>query len=284
MATHDERIINSTLLFCRSNDDGTIGPGWTDSRETELQGQFEVGLTVAERYFLKEKLGDGSMGRVFLARDLRLDRPVAMKVVTHRRTMVDLEAVLQREAKLGANLNHRGIAAVYDFGFHDNKSYTIFEYVEGESLRDLLARRGTIPLHEATQIVDDLATALDFAHVHGVVHRDLKPENICFTKGGECKILDLGLALDIRSGFASGMYAGTPAYSSPEQAECRPTDGKSDQYALGLIVFEILTGRQAFTDIDPRRLLRKQVEELPPSPREFFPDLPMHAERAIFAR
>jgi serine/threonine protein kinase len=129
MSPQDEQIL-STLGFCRSNDDGSITPDWNDSREGELQGQFEVGLTVADRYLLRRKLGKGSMGRVFLAEDLRLDRPVAMKVVSHRRySITNLEAVLQREAKLGAKLNHRGIAAVYDFGFHDNKSYTIFEFV-----------------------------------------------------------------------------------------------------------------------------------------------------------
>lgn len=281
MPAQDEKHL-STFLFCRSNDDGSIAPDWDDSREAELRGQFEVGLTVADRYLLKTKLGDGSMGRVFLAKDLRLDRPVAMKVVSHRRRGIpNLEAALQREAQLGANLNHKGIAAVYDFGFHDSKSYTIFEYVEGRTLRNLLQRRGKIPLDEALQIVGDLAAALDFAHVHGVIHRDLKPENICFTQGGEFKILDLGLALDIKRHVETGMYSGTPAYSSPEQAECRTTDGKSDQYSLGLIVFELLTGRKAFIDSDPCRLLRKQIEESPPRPRDIVSELPKYAERAI---
>jgi serine/threonine protein kinase len=281
MYLHNQ-MFASTLLFCRSHEDGTIGPDWNNAREPELQGQFEVGLTVADRYFLQEELGDGAMGRVFLAKDLRLDRPVAMKVVSHRRHgTTDFEAVLQREAKLGANLNHRGIAAVYDFGFHDNKSYTIFEYVEGETLRAILLRRRKFPLHETCPIVNDLAAALDFAHVHGVVHRDLKPENICFTKGGDCKILDLGIALDMRRDLEAGAYAGTPAYSSPEQADCRVTDGKADQYALGLIVFEMLTGRQAFVDTDLRRLLRRQVSEPPPNPRQFVAELPVTAERAI---
>ncbi len=278
---HDQRI-PSTLLFCRSHDDGTISPDWSSSREEELRGQFEEGLTVADRYLLKNKLGDGSMGRVFLATDLRLERPVAMKVVSHPRVRFkQLDLSLEREAKLGANLNHRGIAAVYDFGFHDNKSFTIFEYVEGETLRELISRRGSIPLKETLHIARDLAAALDFAHMRGVVHRDLKPENICFTKGGECKILDLGMAHDIRSDLSTRVYSGTPAYSSPEQAECRLTDGKSDQYALGLIVFEMLTGRRAFVDAEPRRLLRQQVETEPPRLRETHSDLPESAENAV---
>jgi Protein kinase domain/TIR domain len=277
----DDQVL-STLRFCRSADDGKIAPDWDDSRNAELLGQFEVGLKVANRYLLKQRLGEGSMGRVFLAIDLRLDRPVALKVVSHRRRgIANLEAALEREARLGANLNHKNIAAVYDFGVFDSKSYTIFEYVEGETLRELIRRRGHVPLDEALQIVSDLAAALDFAHTHGVIHRDLKPENICFTKGGDFKILDLGMALDVEHDLETGMYAGTPAYSSPEQAQCRPTDGKSDQYALGLIVFELLTGRKAFIDADAYRLLRKQIEESPPNPREIIPELPEHAERAI---
>jgi hypothetical protein len=168
MSSPDEAKMLSTFLFCRSTGDGTIAPDWDDTRETELRGCFEVGLTIAERYLLEKKLGKGAMGRVFLAKDLRLDRPVAMKVVSHRRTTtspVDLEAALAREARLGANLNHKGIAAVYDFGFQDDKSYTVFEFVEGETLRTLMERRGRIPLDETLQVVTDLAAALDFAHV-----------------------------------------------------------------------------------------------------------------------
>jgi hypothetical protein len=212
MASQQEEL-PSTVLFCRSNDDGSVTPNWDESCEAELQGQFEVGLTIAQRFLLTKKLGHGSMGRVFLAKDLRLDRAVAVKVVLHRsRGSSDLEAMLQREAKLGANLNHQYIAAVYDFGVHDNKSYTIFEYVEGQTLRDLLQTRRRLLLDETLKIVSQLASALDFAHAHGVIHRDLKPQNIAFTASGDCKILDLGIALDIRHDVEAAGYFGTPAY------------------------------------------------------------------------
>ncbi len=275
-------VIVPTLLFCRSDRNGFISPDWDNSRDVELQGQFEVGLTVADRYFLHSTLGSGAMGRVFLAKDLRLDRPVAMKVVSHsRRGITDLEAALEHEAKLGARLSHRNIAAVFDFGFHNDKSYTVFEYVEGETLREIIQLRGRMPLNEAIPIIGDLAAALDFAHAHDIVHRDLKPENICLTKGGQCKILDLGLALDVARDIETGVYSGTPAYSSPEQADRRPTDAKSDQYALGLIVFEMLTGQRAFVAEDASSMLRQQVEKLPPRPRELATDLPERAEQAI---
>lgn len=272
----------STVLFCRSHANGTVAPLWHDSRDLELEGHFEIGLTVADRYFLKEFLGGGAMGRVFLANDLRLERPVAMKVVAHHcDNFADLEKNLEHEAKLGANLHHRGIAAVYDFGFHEDKSFTIYEYVEGETLLKLLRRRGRLPLEEALPIVHELAVALDFAHIRGVVHRDLKPANICFTKGGEFKILDFGLARDTRQEIEAGVYSGTPAYSSPEQSACRPTDGRSDQYALALIVFEMLTGQKAIAAGDPLSVLKQQINDHPPRPRDLVADLPESTEAAI---
>ncbi|MFG0334780.1 MAG: serine/threonine protein kinase [Maioricimonas sp. JB049] len=281
MHAHNKHQV-TTVLYCRSASDGRITPDWDDSHDAELRGAFEIGRTIGERYFLQEQLGGGSMGRVFRARDLRLDRPVAMKVVAHhRRGITDLEAALEREAKLGANLSHPGIAAVYDFGFVGSKSYTIFEFVEGETLRTLLSRRGPLTLGEARGIVTDLATALDYAHAQGVVHRDLKPENIGFTTGGALKILDFGIALDVTRDVATGTYSGTPAYSSPEQAECRPTGGRSDQYALALIVFEMLAGRKAFTDPDPQGVLRRQISEPPPALKALVPESAGQVERAV---
>ena len=272
----------STILFCRSSNDGTVTPIWDDTQEDELAGVFEVGLTIADRYLLERNLGNGGMGRVFGARDLRLDRPVAIKVVSHRGTPeIDLEAALEREAKLGASLNHRGIAAVYDFGFQGTKSYTVFEFIEGETLRSLLQQRGSFSLEEVVQIAGDLAVALDYAHALGVVHRDLKPENVCFTKRGDFKILDLGIARDIKRDLQTGTYSGTPAYSSPEQAQCRPTDGKSDQYSLALMLFELLTGNRVFSHADPTQLLQMHISEPPPRARDVLPDLPEAAEAAL---
>ncbi len=281
MTTSDDQH-SPTQLYCQSTDDGTVTPHWDDTREEILRGCFEVGLTVADRYVLQSVLGNGSMGRVFLARDLRLDRPVAIKVVSHRHLRTaEFDAIFEREAKLGANLNHKGIAAVFDFGFHENSTYTVFEFIAGRRSVHCCESVFAFRLSRQCRSCADLSIALDFAHAHGVVHRDLKPENICYTKGGDFKILDLGIARDIRSEVEQGNYSGTPAYSSPEQAQCRPTDGRSDQYSLGLIAFEMLTGRMAFLDNDPHSLLKRQVEEAPPRPREFLPDLPEQAERAL---
>lgn len=222
------------------------------------------------------------MGQVFAARDLRLDRTVAIKVVLHRLTKAEeLEHILAREARLGASLNHRGIAAVYDFGFQGSRSYTVFEFIEGETLRQVINRRKSLPIDETLAVARSLAGALDFAHFKGVIHRDLKPENICCAKNGELKILDLGLARDIHAELQSQRYSGTPAYSSPEQCACLPTDGRSDQYALALVVYELLAGRKAFIARQPLQLLQMHRHDSCPCVREFAPDVPEHVDDAL---
>ncbi|MCA9173692.1 MAG: protein kinase [Planctomycetales bacterium] len=293
-----------TLTFCRSTEQDEFVPAWTDSNDRELEGIFEPGKLISDRYLIHHSLGRGAMGRVFLATDQRLDRQVAMKVVAHTappHAIADfgsgtgpftkdeealiqaahLEAALAREARMGANLNHRAIATVLDYGFVGNKSYTIFELVTGERLREVLDRRETIPLTEVCQLVGELAAALDFAHSRGIIHRDLKPENLCCQADGQIKILDLGIARDVTSEVQSQSYSGTPAYSSPEQARCMPTTGKSDQYALALIAFELLTGRRIFESSDPVELLQQQMHQAPPPLRDVQPGASATAEAAL---
>ncbi len=271
-----------TRLFCRSTGRG-IGDEFLPLDEL-AESVFDVGSLIDNRYLLKEVLGAGGMGKVFLGADQRLDRLVAIKVVKHDYISNEstIEEELQREAKLGANLSHPGIATVFDFGFHEKKSYTVFEFVEGKPLREVLDRRGVIPIDETLRTIGALARALDFAHSKGIVHRDLKPENVSVSQNGEIKILDLGIAHDIYKGSAEpSYYSGTPAYSSPEQAQCKPIDGKSDQYALGLIAFEMLTGERPFRDVDRVRLLNKQISEQPPAPSTARQDLSDDIDAAI---
>ena len=270
-----------TRLFCRSTGRG-LQEGFVPFDEsTELI--FRVGSLIDERYLLKKVLGSGGMGKVFLASDQRLDRQVAIKVVKHDylSDAMSVEEELQREAKLGANLNHPGIATVFDFGFHENKSYTVFEFVEGMPLREVLDRRGVIPIDETLRTIGALARALDFAHSKGIVHRDLKPENVSVTHDGEFKILDLGIAHDIHKGDTEPNYSGTPAYSSPEQAQCKPIDGKSDQYALALIAFEMLTGERPFRDTNRINLLNRQIDEQPVAPSSVITSLNDDVDTAI---
>jgi tetratricopeptide (TPR) repeat protein/tRNA A-37 threonylcarbamoyl transferase component Bud32 len=221
------------------------------------------------------------MGEVYLGRDRVLDRPVAVKVIRPRdpelrnRSMYEAsfrEAFLQ-EARIGANLTHPAIATVFDFGFHEEEPFIVFEYIAGETLHEVIRRRGHLPLEEVRLLLGPLAQALDFAHSHQVVHRDLKPENIRATAQGHFKILDLGLAREFRDGL-DWSFAGTPAYASPEQVAGLPCDGRTDQYALALVAYEMLTGERVFAPTDWDELLKMHREEELPDPRRCVPDLP----------
>ncbi len=251
------------------------------NREGEqIDALFKPGTLLADRYLLQEELGRGGMGLVFLARDQRLERDVAIKVMHPDKRPDDAprrrawEARFTQEARLGANLLHPAIATVFDYGFHDGAPYAVFEYISGSVLREVIQNRGAIPLNEVQLIIGPLAQALDFAHRQRVVHRDLKPENIRATRQGHFKILDLGLAKRFDRHEESWSFAGTPAYAAPEQAAGVASDGRADQYALGLIVYELLTGRRPFDSKDPLRLLEQHRQEEPVSPAHWTPGLP----------
>lgn len=260
-------MLHESQQFCVSTVDGRIQPVLGSEEKKQLSKYFAVGVTIGKRYCLESCIGQGGMGQVFLARDLRLDRQVAIKIVSSTHIPEEqnfYEKMLAREAKLGANLNHPGIATVHDFGFHGRRSYTVFEYVDGNNLRTLLRANGTFSLDAARDMIAGLARAIDFAHGQGIVHRDLKPENICRSNNGIYKILDFGIARDFVNDLEHPFFAGTPAYSSPEQAAGKAVDAKTDQYALACILFEILIGRKIFYGETNEDVLRKHVSETPP--------------------
>lgn len=263
----------STLSFCIESADGTLRTPCSDDTDVVELGP---GDCIQDRYEVRAELGRGGMGCVYLARDDRLDRLVAIKVVAGRSdSSIDhLEDALAHEARLGAGLNHPAIATVFDFGFHDGRPFTVFEYVDGEALRRVLSRHGRLELDDARAILGPLARALDFAHSRGIVHRDLKPENVRASRRGQFKILDLGLAQEFRRHRNWSTFAGTPAYASPEQASGLPSDGRTDQYALAVIAYEMLTGQRPFEHFDPRMLLRMHRTQLPEPPSAFASDLP----------
>src|SRR4051794_31170415 len=230
----------------------------------------------ANRYELGDAIGHGGMADVFLAHDRLLDRDVAVKVLASAFASdpTNFER-FRREAQSAAGLNHPNIVAVYDWGEADDTSYIVMEYVPGQTLRELMQAYGRLSPTEAARIAAEIADALSFAHAHGVVHRDVKPGNVLITPQGQVKVTDFGIAR-AESGdplTKTGSVLGTATYFSPEQAQGFPLDGRSDVYALGVVLYEMLTGVAPFTANTPVSIAYKHVREAPAPPSTIVPEL-----------
>jgi len=246
-------------------------------------------------YEIQDKIGAGGMGEVYRARDPRLDRTVAIKVLPeHTATSADLRERFQREAKAISSLNHPNICILYDVGEQDGVSYLVMEHLEGETLAVRLAR-GPLPLGEMMRVAVQIADALDSAHRKGLVHRDLKPGNVMFTRDG-AKLLDFGLAkmamtdndpesfssLTLTSPLtAQGTIIGTMHYMSPEQLEGREADARSDIFAFGALLYEMATGKRPFEGTSQASLIASVLKEEPPSVTTIQPMLPPLLEQTI---
>src|SRR6476661_8255618 len=214
----------------------------TRAHVSDLLAQLEAGL--ADQYALLRELGRGGMATVFLATDLKHDRPVAFKVLHPDLAQSLGPERFQREIRLAARLQHPHILTVHDSGATAGQLWFTMPFVEGESLRDRLRRDRQLPLEDALRIARQAAQALHYAHEHGVVHRDIKPENLLLTSDGNTLVADFGIAralgpADDDQLTQTGMSVGTPAYMSPEQATGdRALDARSDIYSLGSVLFE----------------------------------------------
>ena len=232
-----------------------------------------VANNLGSRYELERELGRGGMGVVYLARDKQLDRRVALKflgsLVDHSD---DYRKRFMREAKAAAKVNHPNIVSIYDVSATEGKSYIAMEYVEGATLRRYIAQKGGLAPREAVAVLRQVCAALAAIHAAGVVHRDLKPDNILIAKGGLVKLSDFGLAKagDLRL-TESNVVMGTPSYMAPEQAMGKAADARSDIYALGLVLHEMLTGKTWFSEGD---VPQRQISEMPPSPGELVEGVP----------
>jgi DNA-binding NarL/FixJ family response regulator/tRNA A-37 threonylcarbamoyl transferase component Bud32 len=237
-----------------------------------------IGRTLHNRYEISELLGEGSTATVYKARDKRLNRDVALKVLLpHVRDTVRKRFF--QEATSVAQLNHPHIMAIYDIDEDDSMNFLVVEYVEGDSLSDYVPA----PPEKVVDIGRQIAMALNYAHQHEIIHRDIKPANIKVTSSGLVKIMDLGLALprDAKRVTTDGMIIGTPAYLSPEQAQGLTLDFRTDIYSLGIVLYEMLTGQLPFLSDDIPALLMQHVKQAPPPPRLFVPDLPVGLENVI---
>lgn len=250
---------------------------------------------LAGRYEVRSMIGRGGMAQVHLGFDTRLSRVVAIKML---RTDLARDSIFQtrfrREAQAAASLNHPNIVAVYDTGEEDvttpdgstvSVPYIVMEYVEGHTVRDLLAGGAPVPIDEAVEIISGVLSALEYSHVHGLVHRDIKPGNIMLTNTGKIKVMDFGIARALTDSQATmtqtNAVVGTAQYLSPEQAHGDPVDARSDIYSTGCVLFELLTGQPPFKGDSAVAVAYQHVSEIPPKPSSITSDVPDSIDRVV---
>src|SRR6202142_607072 len=242
------------------------------------------------RYDLEGGGGRGGMAEVYRARDIRLDRIVAVKTLRDDLARDQtFQARFRREAQSAASLNHPSIVAVYDTGEDmaapQHVPYIVMEYVDGRTLRELLRDDRRLLPERALEITDGVLRALDYSHRNGIVHRDIKPGNVMLTRSAEVKVMDFGIARAVSDAQATmtqtAQVIGTAQYLSPEQARGERVDARSDLYSTGCLLYELLTGRPPFTGDSPVAIAYQHVRENPVPPSVVDPDIPSWADAIV---
>ncbi len=262
------------------------GGGHDGERAERLRQRLQA--QVGGAYQLSALIGRGGMGIVFRAKEVALDREVALKVLAFD-ALLNPEAFtrFEREARLAARLDHPNIVPIFAVGQGDGAAYYTMRFVRGGSLESLIADKGALTLDDAVRLLSEIASALDFAHAQGIVHRDIKPANILLSESGHAMVADFGIARAFTgddgtssSGSHTGVV-GSPAYMAPEQWRGDKPDGRADQYALGVLAFELLSGQRPFRDVSMQELLRLHLNEEPPVLDTLRKGLPPRVGQAI---
>jgi len=243
-----------------------------------------VGETIAGRYEVEQLVGHGGMSSVYKARDSLLERHVALKIL-HEQYSADDDFVerFKREARSVAQLQHPNIVTVIDRGDEDGRQFIVFEYIEGENLKEHVVRKGRLEVREALEIAVEVARGLAFAHDQGLIHRDVKPQNVLLNGDGRAKVTDFGIArtVDVDGMTQTGTVLGTSNYIAPEQASGQPVDAHSDVYALGVVLYELLAGEVPFPGESFVAVAMKHMHEPAPNLLDVRGDIPLRVAAAV---
>jgi serine/threonine protein kinase len=251
-------------------------------RTPNPQERFPPGTLLASRYRIVSRLGKGGMGEVFRADDLILGQQVALKFLPEAaRSNLNLLTRFYDEVRIARQISHRNVCRVYDIGEVDGQPYLSMEYIDGEDLGSLLRRIGRLPADKATEFARKLCAGVAAAHAQGVLHRDLKPANIMIDARGELRITDFGLAAIAEQLQGAEIRNGTPAYMAPEQLTGKEVSAQSDLYAVGLVLYEMFTGKLPFEASTLAETTRLRAERRITNPSTLVSDLDKSVERAI---
>ncbi|MDQ3806451.1 MAG: serine/threonine protein kinase, partial [Acidobacteriota bacterium] len=239
---------------------------------------------IVGNYKIEQKLGEGGMGAVYRGIDMMIEREVAIKVL--RAELASQPQVVERfrsEAVTLAKLNHPNIATLYSFMRQGENFFMVLEFVRGATLDQVIQQRGALPVEQAVPLFCQVLDGIQHAHEYGIIHRDIKPANMMLTERGNLKVLDFGIAriLGTARMTRQGNVIGTIEYMSPEQVKGLETDARSDIYSLGMLLYEMLTGRIPFDITNEFELMKAQIEQMPVAPRQLNPAIPESVEQAI---
>ena len=243
---------------------------------------IKIGMLIADRYEILDKVGNGGMSDVYKAKDQKLNRLVAIKVLKQEFSEnANFVSKFRVEAQAAAGLMHPNIVNVYDVGEEKGIYYIVMELVDGITLKKYIESKGRLNEQEAVTIAIQVAMGLEAAHRNHIIHRDIKPQNIIISKEGKVKVTDFGIAKIATSNTITSNVMGSVHYTSPEQARGGYSDAKSDIYSLGITLFEMLTGRVPYTGETTVAIAIKHIQEPMPSPRQYVHDLPYSIEQIV---
>src|ERR1700723_3040343 len=282
--SHRPSVSHDTVLLTDAPENNSVQTVSAPAAPFAIPNLSSTALTaISQRYDILAEAGHGSMGNVYKARDRETGETVALKLL--KPEIASDQAMMERfknELLFARKITHKNVCRMHEFNRVGGVAYTSMEFVEGESLRSVLNRFGGLPQRKAVNLALQICSGLKEAHAQGIVHRDLKPENVMIDTSGDLKLMDFGIARSMEAVTRlTGAMVGTPAYMAPEQVSGSAVDYRTDIYSLGLMLYEMFTGKPAFSAENAIAVALKQMNQEPPRPSEIEPSVALDVERII---